>query len=170
MSKQQRMSPKDRKESILKSAIPLFAKQGYNGTTTKMISEAAGISEALLFKYFKNKKELFIELKKQVYPKVDIALNTLPKLTPSTSGLIILVYLIIFETLGPSYNKEEFDIFNRLLTFSLLEDGELAKVFYESKFEKWLPYMAKHFKAAEQSGDLNEGILARKINYGLSII
>jgi len=37
----------------------LFAKKGFNGTTTKEIAQAAGISEALVFKHFPTKRALY---------------------------------------------------------------------------------------------------------------
>ncbi len=44
------------KMDIFKSAIQLFAKSGYSNTSTNQIAKTAGISEALIFRYFKNKK------------------------------------------------------------------------------------------------------------------
>lgn len=47
-----------KKESILKSALELFARDGFKGTPTIKIAKAAGVSEALIFKHFKNKEGL----------------------------------------------------------------------------------------------------------------
>lgn len=49
----------DTRDRILAVSKSLFWKQGYEGTTTRQISEAAGISTGLLFFHFKNKDELF---------------------------------------------------------------------------------------------------------------
>jgi len=43
------MTPK--KTDILKAAIELFSKNGYKETSTKKISEVAGVSEGLLFRH-----------------------------------------------------------------------------------------------------------------------
>jgi AcrR family transcriptional regulator len=50
------------RETILKSAIPLFAKKGYAGTSTRAICEAAGISKPVLYYYFRDKQHLYQEL------------------------------------------------------------------------------------------------------------
>ncbi|MEW6776234.1 MAG: TetR/AcrR family transcriptional regulator [Bdellovibrionota bacterium] len=50
-----------RREEILKSAIGVFATKSYQGTTVRDIAQAAGVSEALLYKYFPSKKALFLE-------------------------------------------------------------------------------------------------------------
>ena len=48
----------DKKESILDSALELFANQGYNAVSTSKIAQHAGVSEGLIFKHFKNKQGL----------------------------------------------------------------------------------------------------------------
>lgn len=46
------------KRQVLKSAIKLFAEKGYQSTSTSSIAKECGLSEATVFKHFKNKKEL----------------------------------------------------------------------------------------------------------------
>jgi AcrR family transcriptional regulator len=46
------------KERILKAALRLFREKGLDKTTTKQISEQAGIAEGTLFNYFKTKEDL----------------------------------------------------------------------------------------------------------------
>ena len=48
----------DKKESILHAALELFAKDGYNATSTNRIAKQAGVSEGLIFRHFGNKKGL----------------------------------------------------------------------------------------------------------------
>ena len=45
---------------IIQSAIKVFAERNYDVGTMAMIAEQAGISEAMLYKHFDGKKELFI--------------------------------------------------------------------------------------------------------------
>jgi len=46
----------DKEELVLKSAIQIFARKGFSGSTTKEIAVHAGVSEGTVFKYFKTKK------------------------------------------------------------------------------------------------------------------
>lgn len=46
------------KKAILKAALALFAKKGFQRTTTKEISKRAGIAEGTLFNYFRTKEDL----------------------------------------------------------------------------------------------------------------
>jgi AcrR family transcriptional regulator len=48
----------DTKKGIMKSAVAIFAEKGYAASTTREIADSAGVSEAALFKYYKNKKGL----------------------------------------------------------------------------------------------------------------
>ncbi|MBC7970239.1 MAG: TetR/AcrR family transcriptional regulator [Verrucomicrobia bacterium] len=55
---------------ILKSALRLFAKLGYDGTTTRELAESAGIAEGTLFRYFPNKKAILIEVATQGWVEI----------------------------------------------------------------------------------------------------
>jgi AcrR family transcriptional regulator len=47
---------------ILEAARDLFSRDGYQGTNAKEITAAAGVSVGSFYAYFKDKKELFMEL------------------------------------------------------------------------------------------------------------
>ena len=53
------MAACDRRTQLLEIALNLFAKKGFNGTTTKEIAAAAGITEAVIFRHFSNKQALY---------------------------------------------------------------------------------------------------------------
>ena len=59
--KRKRMTKEKRRLQIIDSAMKLFMKKGYQGTTTANIAKEAGISEITLFRYFSSKKALFKE-------------------------------------------------------------------------------------------------------------
>jgi AcrR family transcriptional regulator len=47
-------------QHLLDSAQRLFGERGYRGTTTKDIAQNAGVSENLIFRYFKSKSDLML--------------------------------------------------------------------------------------------------------------
>lgn len=51
-----------RREQILHTALELFAKLGYDATSTKQIARACGIAEGLIFHYFPTKGQLLTAL------------------------------------------------------------------------------------------------------------
>jgi len=48
-----------RRESILRAAAGLFSRRGFAGVSTRSLAEASGISEAMLFKHFPHKDDLY---------------------------------------------------------------------------------------------------------------
>lgn len=47
-----------RRERILETALSLFGSQGFDGTSTKQIAQAASVTEGLIFHYFPTKEDL----------------------------------------------------------------------------------------------------------------
>ncbi len=54
--------PKEKQEAILNAGFHVFSQNTYKKSPMSEIAEAAGISKALLFHYFLNKKELYLFL------------------------------------------------------------------------------------------------------------
>src|SRR6185295_16171386 len=48
-----------RRLQILQTAVDLFSQKGFRGTTTKEIARAAGVSEAMVFRHFATKEDLY---------------------------------------------------------------------------------------------------------------
>lgn len=51
-----------KQDKILQSALELFVEFGFHGTPTSKIAKEAGVSNGILFHYFKTKEELIITL------------------------------------------------------------------------------------------------------------
>src|SRR5215213_6697760 len=54
-----RMCADERRLQIAEVAMRLFSERGFRGTTTKEIAQAAGVSEAIIFRHFATKEELY---------------------------------------------------------------------------------------------------------------
>ncbi|MBD2740542.1 TetR/AcrR family transcriptional regulator [Coleofasciculus sp. FACHB-1120] len=55
---------------ILQAAQRLFARQGYEGTTTRDLAATAGVAEGTLFRHFPNKKAILIEVATQGWVEI----------------------------------------------------------------------------------------------------
>lgn len=53
------MSATDRRAQLIEVAIDLFSRKGFAGTTTKQIASAAGVTEAIIFRHFATKQDLY---------------------------------------------------------------------------------------------------------------
>lgn len=53
-------APIGSKDKLLKAAFQIFSENGYHGTTTKQIAQAAQVNEALIMRHFRSKEGLFL--------------------------------------------------------------------------------------------------------------
>ena len=53
------MSSDNRRQQLIRIAIDLFSRKGFSGTTTKEIARAAGVTEAIIFRHFPTKNDLY---------------------------------------------------------------------------------------------------------------
>lgn len=54
-----RLTAPDRRLQLIEAAMDLFSRKGFAGTTTKEIALAAGVSEAIIFRHFATKRDLY---------------------------------------------------------------------------------------------------------------
>src|ERR1700746_1285358 len=148
-----RLDSDERHKAIVAAAVPLFARKGFAGTTTKELAEVAGISEALLFRHFPSKKHLYGEILR-LGCEGDPALERLAALQPSTATLVhMTVFMVRYFLLG-GVDEAELDTRLRLVLHSLLEDGEYARQLFDTILERALPVSAGSVEAARAAGDL----------------
>lgn len=55
-----RLPAAERRAGILRAATRCFADRGYSGTTTASVAAQAGVNEALVFRHFGSKQDLFL--------------------------------------------------------------------------------------------------------------
>ena len=53
------MAGPDRRHQLLEAALEIFSRKGYDGTTTKEVAVAAGVTEAIIFRHFPTKQVLY---------------------------------------------------------------------------------------------------------------
>src|SRR5205814_7948670 len=61
-----RLKAPQRREQLIEVATKLFAKWGYDATTTAAIAQAAGVTEPILYRHFDSKQELFVAIVRNV--------------------------------------------------------------------------------------------------------
>jgi TetR/AcrR family transcriptional regulator len=54
-----RLHAVERRQQLLETALDFFSRQGFEGTTTKEIAAAAGVTEAIVFRHFPSKQALY---------------------------------------------------------------------------------------------------------------
>lgn len=148
-----RMTSDLRRQLILSAAKRCFARNGFAGTTTKSVAAAAAISEGLLFKHFPSKAALYAEiLAEECEADPDFA-NLLGQ-EPSTATLIELVKGMVdhFVAVSDGSDQEEAQRM-RLMTTSLLDDGEFARLLYDKIGGLIGPVFTASIESAVAAGD-----------------
>lgn len=74
----------EKKEKIIESGFELICEKGYYNTNTAEIAKNAGVSTGIIYQYFKDKHDIFIEALKKFadnifYPMLDIPLKNFYK-------------------------------------------------------------------------------------------
>jgi TetR/AcrR family transcriptional regulator len=62
LASRKRLKAEDRRNQLLGIAKRLFSEGGFENTTTKAIASAAGVSEAIVFRHFASKEELYTKI------------------------------------------------------------------------------------------------------------
>jgi AcrR family transcriptional regulator len=121
---------KNRKEEILQAAVDLFAGRGFRGTTTRDLAEKAGVNEALIFRYFKTKSNLYRAIFDFKLSGADreAKRGALKKLEASKNETDFLE--MIARDFLRKHRKDT--TFARLLLFSALESNEFVDIVLQS--------------------------------------
>jgi AcrR family transcriptional regulator len=96
-----------KKQDLLKAAVQLFSKQGFDGTTTLEIAEAAHVTEPVIYYHFKNKDGLFTHILISTFTDYFSRLEKLNNNTPTqfekVKNLIELHFQFVEEFPGETY-------------------------------------------------------------------
>jgi AcrR family transcriptional regulator len=159
MSSRAKLSSEERRAAIIQAVRRVFAERGFDGTTTRALADAAGVSEALLFKHFPNKEALFSAMKLSCCRARDQGkFERLNALEPSASTLVVMVHFMVTRVVnGCGAGDDDLAIQNRLMLRSLAEDGEFARLAMRGLAEHWIPKVAECLKAAVAAGDAVPG-------------
>ena len=82
----------ERKEQIISGALLLFSTQGLAATKISDIASAAGISQGLVYHYFRSKEDIFIELIRGAFERLNSSceiLNRMPLSPREKIGIAI---------------------------------------------------------------------------------
>lgn len=124
-----RMPGDDRRRQLLQVAVESFARHGFSGTKTKDIAAAAGVSEAILFRHFATKEDLYHAIldEKEASMGVERWLAEVQELAQRRDDTALFRYLI--RELIRSFQQDA--AFHRLVLYASLEGHLLADLFHE---------------------------------------
>ena len=148
-----RLPSKERRQAIVTAVKGAFAAKGFDGTTTRELARAAGVSEALLYKHFPSKESLYgAMLDACVEGPVAAEWGRVLTLPPSTSTLVVLVHLLTAHFV--QCDDLQKTTMHRLALRSLLEDADFARLGAKQFGASWVRKVEACIKAAVKAGDL----------------
>lgn len=139
-----RMAAEDRRQQILDVAVQLFSQKGFRGTTTREIALAAGVNEAIIFRHFATKSELYSAIMDE----------------KAGSANVQALQRIIGEAMERDDDRKVFESFAfhilefhehddtamRILLYSALEGHELAEMIFTNHILKHHRRLAEYIK------------------------
>lgn len=158
-----RMAGEERRDQILRVAMTLFSNHGFRGTTTKEIAHAAGVSEAMVFRHFATKEDLYAAILDHKAcaggGSFDPALMAAEAINQKDDRLV-------FESLalGALNYHDQDPEFQRLLLHSALEKHKLAQMFFDEFVLKVYQFLGGYIRERQREGaliDIDPAIVVR---------
>lgn len=148
------MSGDERRSQILKVAMRLFSEKGFSGTTTKEIANLACVSEAIIFRHFANKDELYSAILDFKSCDHDFQ-NPFEKLADYVAakddfGVFYTMALNALE------KHEQDSDFLRLMLHSALEGHDLARRFFDSFITNVYGFLGAYIRQRQEEGAFRE--------------
>jgi AcrR family transcriptional regulator len=148
------MAGDERRLQILRVAMRLFSQRGFRGTITKEIAKAAGVSEAMVFRHFATKEELYsaiLDQKACLHDDMDPLQNVAQAIERKDDRAV-------FEgiALGALTQHDCDPEFQRLLLHSALEQHELAQMFWEKFVRRVYRALGDYIRVRQRDGAIVE--------------
>jgi len=138
-----RMRAAGRRNQIVAIAAELFSQKGFRGTTTKEIADHAGVSEAIIFRHFATKDDLYRAILddkvNQTTERMKENLNEAAGRKDDQAYFGSLAYEML-----EFHSKDR--TFMRLLLFSALEAHDLSEIFFHSTAREMKNHIRRYIK------------------------
>ncbi len=147
-----RMTGEDRRRQLIQVAIRLFSQKGFTGTTTKEIAAAAHVNEAMIFRHFATKDDLYAAILDYKAHEV-CAGDWLEELRYHAAARDDrAVFHLVAEKKLTHHRCDEKDQFLRLMFYSALEGHTLAHVFLERQARPISDFLCNYIEQRQREG------------------
>jgi AcrR family transcriptional regulator len=137
----QRMSAPDRRRQIVRTAMEWFARKGFKGTTTKEIALAAGVNEAIIFRHFPTKNDLYSAIIDDKMEEGREWINRFHEEARQRKDDRAVFFGLAQGIL--TFHHQD-GTFMRLLLYSALEGHELSRMFFETQVAEHFSFLADY--------------------------
>ena len=146
--KAQRIPAPQRHQQILAVATELFARQGFHGTTTRQIAGQARVNEAILFRHFPQKEDLYwAVIEEKCREKSGHKWLAEQLATPADEKTVLTAVAV-----GLLERNAADTTLTRLLLFSALEKHELSARFVQMYVTGFNDLLAEYIRVRIRTG------------------
>lgn len=144
------MSGEARRQQLIEVAIRLFSQKGFTGTTTKDIAAAAQVNEAIIFRHFARKEDLYAAIldSKASACCADVWLKEIEEAANRNEDETVFRML---ATHALAHYHEDRD-FLRLMLYSALEGHVLMNTFRDRQVRPVFEFMVAYIKRRQRAG------------------
>lgn len=147
-----RFSAAQRRTQILDVAVRLFARQGFQGTTTREIADAADVNEAIIFRHFPTKDDLYWAVIEHKIEGSNGHQHLRDRL--DRAGGDLDVFAGIAQQILDRQAKDT--TMSRLLLFSGLENHRLSQRFFRTYIAEYYETLAEHIRERIRQGEFRD--------------
>lgn len=140
-----RVPAEGRRQQILDVATDLFARQGFNGTTTRQIAQRAAVNEAIIFRHFPTKEDLYWAVIEYQCTALTFRTKLEDVLSDGADPRAILVKLA-----EGMLNRDT--TLTRLLLFTALEKHDLSDRFYRMHVSGYFEQVSEFIRRNIEQG------------------
>lgn len=144
------LDPKKHKD-ILKSAIDLFYKQGYEAATMDMISARAKVSKATVYRHFSGKEALFT----QIVEKLRKAFEETPLYKYDKNQPLYEQLKSIANSELKFLSSKEHIVLLQIITIALFQQNPLSKKAKSENYDQMVLSVQTWFEDAKKDKKLN---------------
>lgn len=151
-TKPARVSALDRHRQIIRVAMQLFARRGFQGTTTREIAQRARINEAILFRHFPHKEDLYwavIESKCRGARGRRELQTRLRRAARPQEALASVAEDILRRNIDDPTRT-------RLFLFSALENHQLSHRFFRTHLTRYYDVLADYIRDRIRRGEFRD--------------
>jgi AcrR family transcriptional regulator len=148
-----RLPAEERRRQILDSAVGVFARVGYEAAGTADIARAAGIGEPTIYRYFSNKREVYLETVARVSDEILEAWSQIADDAPDALSALQQIGIWYFQRLQ---THPELLLLRSRSIAGGPQDAEITAVVRDA-YRRVRAFVEQLFERAQRDGQIGAG-------------
>jgi AcrR family transcriptional regulator len=146
----------ERRQAILSCAARLFATRGLAAAKVSDIAEAVGMSQGLFYHYFTSKEEIFVEIVRHAFDRMNTAARDLERLPQSPRQKLETAAAAMIRTIA---EHENYSWTSVLISTASISDAVPEEARAIIRRERNVPYrvVARLARAGQRDGSVAAG-------------